>query len=392
MSPRPTVRALLVIGLLGVLNPSAHAQSVGSQLSTLLTEQRAVSDFVPDVQAANQTFATVAGLFGVELATLPIASSSGGFVYRLNRNLGLVERASDSFGPFFTERALRNSAGQISVGMSFQQARFSSLQGADLREGTFPTNAARRAGSGEPFSVDTLDLALESRTTTPFATYGVTDRLAVGLTMPISTVRFSGTRHRTVNSVTALQSSQSGSATGLGDTTVNARYLVTGTGRRGAMVGADVRFPTGRAEDLLGAGATTGRFLGIGSWEEDQLAVHINGGFGLGGLSREVFWGAATTLSPTSRVTLVGEVTGRWLAELSRVSDVYQPHPLLPGVETMRWLSLEPGIHTTFMVTGAKWNIGNTWLLNTNLLIRLTDAGLRARVTPAVSLDYAFER
>jgi hypothetical protein len=29
--------------------------------------------------------------------------------------------------------------------------------------------------------------------------------------------------------------------------------------------------------------------------------------------------------------------------------------------------------------------------LNTNLLIRVTDAGLRARVTPAVSIDYAFE-
>jgi hypothetical protein len=45
-----------------------------------------------------------------------------------------------------------------------------------------------------------------------------------------------------------------------------------------------------------------------------------------------------------------------------------------------------------FVVTGAKWNIARSWLLNTNLLIRVTDAGLRARVTPAVSIDYAFER
>jgi hypothetical protein len=392
VSTRPVTVALLVAAVLGLLNPSAHAQSIGSQLSTLLTEQRAASEFVPDVEAANQTFATVAGLFGVELATLPVAASSGGFVYRLNRDLGLVERASDGFGPFFTERVLRNSRGQLSVGMSYQFARFSSLQGADLREGTFPTNAARFAGSGQPFSVDTLDLELESRTTTPFATYGVTDRFAVGLTIPISTVRFTGQRNRTLNGSTALQSSQAGSATGLGDMTVNTRYMLVGSGTRGASVGADVRFPTGRAEDLLGAGDMTSRFLGIGTWEEGHLAVNVNGGFGLGGLSREVFWGAATTLTPTPRVTIVGEVMGRWLAELSRVSDVYQPHPLMPGVETMRWLSLDPGIHTTFLVTGAKWNVGGTWLLNTNLLIRLTDAGLRARVTPAISLDYAFER
>ena len=263
MSTRPIAGSLLVVGFLGLSNSSAHGQSIGSQLSTLLTEQRAVSDFVPDVEAA--TFATVAGLFGVELATLPVAVSSGGFVYRLNRDLGLVERASDGFGPFFTERVLRNSRGQLSVGISLQATRFSSLQGADLREGTFPTNAARSAGSGQPFSVDTLALELESRTTTALASYGVTDRFAVGIAVPFSTVRFSGQRNRTVDNQTALQSSQSGSATGLGDTTVNARYMVVGTGLRGASVGADIRFPTGRPEDLLGAGEATGRFLGIGN-------------------------------------------------------------------------------------------------------------------------------
>ena len=392
MSTRPVAISIFVLGVLGLFASPVRAQSIGSQLSTLLTEQRAVSDFVPDVEAANQTFATVAGLFGVELATLPVSASSGGFVYRLNRDLGLVERASDGFGPFFTERVLRNSRGQVSMGITYQFARFSSLQGADLREGTFPTNAARVAGSGQPFSVDTLDLEMESRTTTPFASYGVTDRLAVGVAVPISAVRFSGERDRIVNGQTSLQSTQSGSASGLGDMTVNARYMIVGTGLRGASVGADIRFPTGREEDLLGAGKATGRFLGIATWEEGHLAVNLNGGVGVGGLSREVFWGAATTLAPSPRVTIVGEVMGRWLAELSRVSDVYQPHPLLPGVETMRWLSLDPGIHTMFMVTGAKWNVSGSWLLNTNLLIRVTDAGLRARVTPAISLDYAFER
>jgi hypothetical protein len=389
---RPIAVVLLFVSTLAFPDSTVHAQTIGGQLSALLTEQRTVSDFVPDIEAANQTFATVAGLFGVELATLPVSASSGGFVYRLNRDLGLVERASDGFGPFFTERVLRNSRGQVSVGISYQFARFSSLQGADLREGTFPTNAARVTGSTQPFSVDTLDLELDSRTTTPFASYGITDRLAVGLSVPISTVRFTGQRVRNVSGENALQSSQSGSATGLGDINVNGRFIVAGTGLRGASVGADVRFPTGREEDLLGAGKTAGRFLGIGTWEEGHLAVNVNGGFGVGGISREVFWGAATTLAPNPRVTIVGEVMGRWLAELSKVSDVYQPHPLSPGVETMRWLSLEPGIHTMFMVTGAKWNVGGSWLLNTNLLIRVTDAGLRARVTPAVSLDYAFER
>jgi hypothetical protein len=45
-----------------------------------------------------------------------------------------------------------------------------------------------------------------------------------------------------------------------------------------------------------------------------------------------------------------------------------------------------------FLDRRTKWNLASSWLLNTNLLIRVTDAGLRARVTPAISLDYAFER
>ena len=58
----------------------------------------------------------------------------------------------------------------------------------------------------------------------------------------------------------------------------------------------------------------------------------------------------------------------------------------------MRWLGSDQGVDTMFIVTGAKWNLARSWLLNTNLLIRDTDAGLRARVTPAISIGYAFER
>ena len=222
--------------------------------------------------------------------------------------------------------------------------------------------------------------------------YGITDRLAIGAAVPIVHVRFNGERTRTVNGVSTLMSSQSGSATGLGDMSVQGRYIVSGGSLRGLSVGGDLRFPTGREEDLLGSGDMALRMLGIGSWEEGQVALHANGGVGLGGASREIFWSTATTFAATPRVTVVGEVMGRRLSELSLVADVYEPHPLIAGVETMRWLPNEPGVHTMFVVTGAKWNLASSWLLNTNLLIRVTDAGLRARVTPAISLDYAFER
>jgi hypothetical protein len=381
-----------VLSLLLLAAPSARAQSIVGQLGTLLTEQRSTPIFVPDVQAAVATATTVAGLFSTELSNLPLASSSGGFVYRLDPGLGVVSRVSDAFGPFFTERVLRNSKAQWSVGLSFQASEFSSLQGADLEAGTFPTNAARFTGATQDFSVDTLELELDSRSTTVFASYGITDRLVLAGVIPVVRVHFTGQRSRTVSGVTALQSSQSGGATGLGDIALQGRYLVLGSPVRGFSVGADLRMPTGREEDLLGAGETAGRAIAIGSWEEGRLAVHANTGAGVGGVSREYFWSFATTLAATSQVTVVGEVMGRRLSELSLVRDVYQPHPLVPGVETMRWLPGDRGIHCTFLVAGAKWNVARSWLVNTNLLIRVTDAGLRSRMTPAISIDYSFER
>jgi hypothetical protein len=384
--------SLSLLLLLTAGTGSIHAQSVVGKLGRLLTEQRPTTpEVVPDVSAAVATAQTVAGLFAVELSNLPLASSSGGFVYRLNPSLGVFERASSGFGPFYTERLIRNSKGQSSIGFSLQAASFNSLQGADLRNGTFPTNAARVSGSTTPFSVDTLALDLDGHTVVGFGSYGVTDRFTVGAAVPIVQVRFTGSRVRTVDGQSTLQSSQAGSATGLGDIALQARYVLAGETRRGVAIGSDLRLPTGRAEDLLGAGETAVRVLGIGSWEEDRLAVHLNGGFGLGGASREIFWSTATTFAATPRVTVVGEVMGRQLEELSLVADVYQPHSITPGVETMRWLPADNGVYTTFLVAGAKWNLVSSWLLNTSLLVRVTDPGLRARLVPTISIDYAFE-
>ena len=386
------IMSLTVALVLGAGTSIATGQSLLGQLGTLLTEQQPSAAFVPDPAAAVATTTTVANLLLIELVTVPTTSSSGGFVYRLRPDLGVFERASNEFGPFFTERALRAGRGQASIGVTYQQSNFGSLQGGDLTSGSFPTNASRFAGAIDPFSVDTLQLDLTVRTTTPFVSYGITDRLSVGGIVPIVNVEFSGQRLRTIGGQSSLQSRQSGSATGFGDAGVNARFLVAGNGVRGFSVGSDLRLPTGRRLDLLGTDDAAGRVLAIGSWEDGQLAAHINGGYGVGGVSREAFWAAATTFAATPKLTVIGELMGRHLSDLSRVSDVYQPHPVTAGVETMRWLPSELGIHTMFVVTGAKWNLMGSWLLNGNLLIRMTDTGLSAKVTPSLSIDYGFER
>jgi hypothetical protein len=80
------------------------------------------------------------------------------------------------------------------------------------------------------------------------------------------------------------------------------------------------------------------------------------------------------------------------VADLHTLDPVYQPHPTVPGVETMRWLPEGDSVQQALLVTGAKWNVGRSYMLNASLLIRLTDSGLTARVVPSVTLDYTFQR
>jgi hypothetical protein len=385
-------RQLAVVALLGVaIARPAAAQSIAAGLSTLLTQQTPPpAGYVRDMTAAAATFATMAGLFKVELASIPVASSSGGFVYRFSPTFGTVERASDSFGPFYSERALRNGRGHLSVGLSYQYASFSTLQGADLTSGTFPTNLARFAGTLEPFSADTLSLSLDEQTVTGFASYGITDRLDIGAAVPVTRLRFSGTRVNTFLGHATLQSAQSGEATGLGDVALNSRFRLLGDAGTGVAVGADLRLPTGRDTDLLGAGKTAWRFLGIASWERGTLAAHANGAVGFGGVSREQSLAGAVTLAATNKLSIVGELIGRRLTQLYTVADVYEPHPVLAGVDTMRWLPDQTGVKTAFLVTGVKWNVAGNWLLNGHVLTRLTDTGLRAHFTPSLSFDRGF--
>ena len=103
---------LAVCLLVSLTARSAEAQqSISDVLSFLVTNRTiATDDFVRDEQAAIATRDTIANLLVLELSTLP-SSSGGGFTYEFDPALGTVIRASDSFGPLFTERSL--GAGQV---------------------------------------------------------------------------------------------------------------------------------------------------------------------------------------------------------------------------------------------------------------------------------------
>jgi hypothetical protein len=366
-------------------------QSVSDVLSFLVTNRSIpTGDFERDEAAAIATRDTISKLLVLELATLP-SSSGGGFTYRLDPTLGTVIRASDSFGPLFTERSLLAGRGRASFGMSFSSVTYDNVDGRNLRDGTLVSTASVFHGETTPFDIETVTLKFRTDTVTLNGTVGITDELEVSAGIPFIRLNLEGERIDSYRGQQLLQARGSASTAGLGDIVVRARYNVYRSGASGMALGAEVRLPTGNEEDLLGTGSTsfTPRF--IGSYEQDRVGVHGEIGYTLRGVSEALTYAGAVTAVAAPRLTLVGELLGRRLNAVGRLVETTLPHPRLTGVDTVRLTSSDETADRLLLVGGFKWNIASTWLLTANVLRPLTDVGLNASWVPSVTFDYWFD-
>ena len=390
---RPTV-AFLVGASLAVPVPSFAQQSVTGILSFLLTNRSiGTDDPARDEAAAAATRDTISRFLRLELSTLPTLSSSAGFTYRIDNELGgMVVRSSDSFGPSFVERSLTAGRFQPAFGLSYQDISYDALDDRPLTDGTLVATAARLAGQPDPFDVETLTLRLRTRSVTLSANVGVTDRLDVSAVVPMMRLTLDGERTDTLRGVSFLQASARADSSGLGDIAIRTKFNVVRRGGTGVAAGAELRLPTGSAEDLLGAGEASFKPRVIGSFEHEWIAAHSELGYMFGGLSRELDYGGAVTMVASPRVTVIGELVGRRLASGGRIVETVERHPTLVGIETIRLTGVPEATHRLTAVGGVKWNVANTWLVSASLQRTLTSAGLTADFIPSLAVEYAFSR
>jgi hypothetical protein len=375
------------------LAPStAAAQEPLSNVLSFLLTNRAVqtNDFVRDAQAAATTRDTITKLLAAELAAQPPSLSSVGFVYRFNDELSIPERASNSFGAFFTERSLTAGRGQAAVGANVRLTHYTRLDGRDLGDGTFRTTANQFRDEPAPFDEETLTLDLDSRVLTFTGTYGVTDRLDVSAAVPLVSLSMTGNRVNTYRGQSVVQASAEATANGLGDVAVRVKYGLLNRGSSGLAVAGEVRLPTGREEALLGAGKTAFSALVIGSAERGPLGWHGNLSLSGGGLSNEVAYRGAVCFTASNSLTLVGELVGRRLGDVGRLAEARAPHPTIAGVDTIRLISEDTSLSTASLVAGAKLNLTGTWILAGHVMLPATDRGLRSGIVTLIGLDYAF--
>ena len=373
---------------------SPSSQTTVQDIVTFLVTNQGVatSDFDKDRAAAEATRATLSNALLASIATVPVSSSSSGFSYRLNPTLGTVERASQTFGPLYVERALTAGAGQASIGFTMQYSNFSSLDGNDLKNGSFVTVANQFTDEPTPFDTETLTLDIQTKTATFVGNVGVSNRVDVGAAVPLIQLNISGSRINDYRGTSLLQARATAETTGLGDVALRSKVRLTPDGPGAAAFGFEARLPTGREEDLLGTGELALRFTGLGSYELGASSVYGNFTVGTGGIGREISASGAVAVAATRRVTLVGELLARRIEGLERIGPIAVPHPRIAGVSTIRLMPTGENEMTAYGVAGVKWNVGGTWLLHAHVLMPIIENGLTATFTPTVAIEHTFTK
>lgn len=372
--------------------PSTQA-TVQDIVTFLVTNQGvATSDFDKDRAAAEATRATLSNALLASITTVPVSSSSSGFSYRLNRTLGTVERASETFGPFYVERALTAGAGQASVGFNFRYAKFTSLDGNDLTSGSFVTVANQFTDESAPFDTEALTLNIETKTATVFANVGVGNRVDISGAVPFVRLDISGSRVNNYRGTALLQASATAETMGLGDMSVRSKVRLTPDGPAAVAAAVEARLPTGREDDLLGTGELAMRYGALASYEAGVTSVYGNFSIGTGGIGRELAYSGAVAFAATPHLTLVGEVLARQIEGLQGIGPVTAPHPRIAGVRTTRLMPNGQDELTSYGVAGVKWNVSGTWLIHAHVLMPLAENGLTAQFTPTVAVDYTFSK
>ena len=373
---------------------SVFAQTTVTEIVSFLVTNQAVQTGAPerDREASEITTDTITRALLLNLTSVPLATSSSGFLYRLNPHLGTVERATDSFGGFFIERALTPGHGRGSIGLTASSSSFDRLDDQDLRGGTLLTIANRFRDEPAPFDTETLTLKVQSSTMTAYASIGITDRLEIGAALPFVRLTIEGQRVNVYRGSTFQQASGTATASGLADMALRAKYTVASARGSGAAIAAELRLPTGDADNLLGAGSSAFRVVGIGAVEHGPLMLSGNVGIvrGGGSVSDEFTLGGAATVAVHPRFSLAAEVLARNVAELRPIAYSTEPHPTVIEADTIRLIAGDPGRLVAAGITGFKWNPASTIVVGAHVRWNFTTAGLTAPITPWAAVEYGF--
>lgn len=261
--------------------------------------------YIPSAESGNAAIISFLGsAVGSNVSNIPISATTSGVTYRFEG--GAPVRTNVSAGPIFAERAQTLGRGRLLVGANASSIRFNSMRGVPLSalDFNFTHQDINPPGEGDPvfeneYITVRTSLDVNVFATVAFATYGVTDRIDLGVAVPFVSTSIDGTSLGQVvpfgpnpahyfggtadNPDLSAVATVNGSASGIGDVALRAKVNLSssGTARTGFALLGDVRLATGNEDNFLGSGKTSARILGILSGRYGDFSPHANAGVAL---------------------------------------------------------------------------------------------------------------
>ena len=396
--------------------------------SNPLSIQAHGSHFVPSAVSQNGSLIFfITSAIGNNVANTPIGSTSGGETFRFEA--GVPVRTSTSAGPIYTERAQTLGAGRTVVGLARTQSHLSSLRGVDLHniELYFTHQNVDFAGCDSIYGAPCklmgvpslendimqfrLNLNLDVQVTSFYATYGVGDRLDLGLVVPIVSTALHGESNAEIipfggptaahffagtpaNPVLDAERSVDGSSVGLGDVAVRTKLNVHQSQSSAVALLGEARFATGNADELLGSGNFAARALAIASAHVGNFSAHGNAGYLYRAgdkMNQAVLGSLAFDDLMAEHVTIAAELLSE--LQIGR-SKLTLPPPVQYDVPFKRTIiptsipdMADDIVNGSF---GFKFSVPVGFTIVTNALVPLNRGGLRANVTYTAGVEYTF--
>lgn len=407
------------------------------------------SHFIPSVvEASNATITSFSNFISANISSFPLSSTTAGLTFDFSS--GVPVSTSTSLGPIFAERAQTLGRNRFNMGFNFSYLSLDKWRGVNTEDIRFTfvheDFAGPEPGPPTPSGVigddrfgtefDHIDLFMnldfDANVFVFHASYGITNRLDIGVAVPYITVSVQANPVARMNSLTSLSSATppgfdtlavagtpthfwgadtmlifeptpiKKDAVGIGDIALRLKYNFL----RGRTIDlaalAEYRFASGDPDDFLGAGDPTYKAHLIFSSIIGNMSPHLNIGYERRGNKYdrdelEIFAGYDQKLSET--LTLAVDFLGEF--ELGEEIDAVRfPDPVtLQGANEWSFFSKEVSLtnipnfssdHIMNAAVGFKFVPRENLLFFGNVFAPLNDGGLRSNWVPTVGFEFNF--
>lgn len=343
--------------------------------------------------ASADSFHALNNTIAAQVGAIPFASAASGFAFRYDDDLGTFVQVAESFGPIYAERAETIGAGRFNANLSFAQFQYSEFLGADLDH--LVVSTLHEAETLDPddvrtsFELDTVDITMDLdiriKSLVFAGTYGITDRFDIGILVPFSRVEMNIDAHADVvkspenlipvdvhtfeGGPESPNDRANGSANGLGDIWLRAKYHWLESESNNLAAEIVVKTSTGDDSDFLGTGEATARPLLVYSRTFGSFTPHINLGyeFNFDDSKKNSLEYAAGFDYGSQLLTFAVSVLGSREMNGDGIADT-----IINGA------------------TGVKFNPFGNYIVTVNALFPLNDDGLRSDLIATVGIEKNF--